>query len=243
MVFLHGNMASSQWWQPLLECAQNKTGQEALLIDLRGCGKSPYWKSDGDLSLEDLAEDLSQCMVENLAPSDDFVLVGHSLGGLLAAKLASQYKERVAGLYLLDPVGPHGVQFSDEMYAAIDAMKADRSLTETVIHSTIYNAQLGLEFKNQITDDAFKAVQNIGSEVLGVLKNVDLSEDMKSISAKTLLCWGEKDTIIPKEDVQVYLDFIKNSCFEEIQNQGHCWNVEDPKAMFDHLSSFIDSLE
>jgi pimeloyl-ACP methyl ester carboxylesterase len=237
-VFLHGNLASHVWWQPLLSLQKNKKANH-LLIDWRGCGESPYWKEGTKISIEELCADLSKTIDSQLDANEEFVLVGHSLGGLLSAILAAKYQNRVKSLYLLDPVGPTGVQFDESMYTAIAAMGKDKALTQTVILSTIYNENLELDLKQKVIEHAFKAVKNIGLEILDSLKNIDIREDLKSITAKTRVVWGEHDLVISKDDCKLYMEFIENCEFAEIKGQGHSWNVENPESFLNDVKQFL----
>lgn len=241
VVFLHGNLSSHIWWEPLLQQSQSGTAKH-ILIDWRGCGESPYWKEGDSISIKDLANDVVHSIQDLLANNESFVLVGHSLGGLLSSLVASSMEDRVEGLYLLDPVSPKGIQFGPEMYQAIEAMGQDRELTQTVLLSTIYQENLDNDFKEQITDHGFKAVKNIGQEVLNVLKNTNIVSDLANLNLKTKVVWGEFDNIIPKEDAQLMAASIKNSEFFEVKNQGHCWNLENPVSFYKDLSSFITAL-
>lgn len=100
VIFVHSLAGSSSHWEAqLLHLRKNR---RAVAFDLRGhgCSKPP---ADGDYSIESQAED-----VDSVADSlgiDRFVLVGHSLGGIIAVAYAGAHPERVAGLLLADPSG------------------------------------------------------------------------------------------------------------------------------------------
>lgn len=100
VLFLHGLGGTAGQWRPLL--AHLRPERRALALDLRGHGRSSP-ADDGEYGIGEFADDLA-------AAADDlglsrFVLAAHSLGASVAAEYASREKERVAGLFLVDPNG------------------------------------------------------------------------------------------------------------------------------------------
>ena len=73
--------------------------------DLRGQGDSPYRARDGhDFGYREIVEDDLPALVDQLGarhPGRPLVLLGHSLGGQLAAMAAHQFAERLAGIALI----------------------------------------------------------------------------------------------------------------------------------------------
>jgi lipase len=98
--------------------ARRLTAKDLFVLapDLRGHGESgrePPW--DSDTHVEDVIETLDDLGVERAA------VLGHSFGGLIAAKLANAATERVSRLVLLDP----GIELPPEQafkYAEIDRL-------------------------------------------------------------------------------------------------------------------------
>jgi pimeloyl-ACP methyl ester carboxylesterase len=94
LILLHGLLDSSEGWSPLGERLSG------IAFDLPGFGHSDP-PSHGSIAgyAEDLAEGLEMLGVNRMT------LVGHSLGGAVAAALAEQLGERVTALVLLAPAG------------------------------------------------------------------------------------------------------------------------------------------
>ena len=70
-------------------------------LDLRGCGQSD--SPEGGYNVRDFAEDLGQfCRVVEI---DRPVVIGHSLGGMIAVEFAARYPSVPRALVLVDP-GP-----------------------------------------------------------------------------------------------------------------------------------------
>jgi len=97
VVFLHAAAGSTAHWAAQLTHLRSQ--RRAVAIDLRGHGESDT-PSAGDYRIASMAEDVT-AVVDGLG-IDRYVLVGHSMGGAVAASHAGRHPERVAGLFILD---------------------------------------------------------------------------------------------------------------------------------------------
>lgn len=98
-VFIHGFAEGAHVWDPFLLCATALTGHRLISIDLPGHGESS-WAGPAGYDRHRLVADLLH-VVERLG-LHRLILVGHSLGGNLAMRMAAQLRERVAGLIVVD---------------------------------------------------------------------------------------------------------------------------------------------
>lgn len=98
-MFLHGSWADGSQWLPVLErLSQN---YHCVAPDLLGFGDSehPNLHYSIEVEVECLAEYLEALRLNQV------YLVGHSLGGWIAASYALKYLEQVQGLILISPEG------------------------------------------------------------------------------------------------------------------------------------------
>jgi pimeloyl-ACP methyl ester carboxylesterase len=100
VVFLHSAAGNTSQWSRQLE--HLRPGRRAVALDWRGHGKSSS-PGDGDFSVPLLAEDVAYTLDE--LGIREFVLAGHSAGGLVALEFAARHPGRVLGLMLADPAG------------------------------------------------------------------------------------------------------------------------------------------
>ena len=93
VVYLHGLGCSKN---DFFEAVNRPELQAYTLIafDFPGCGNSPY-PEDVALGIDDLVEITH--LVLSALPIDDFVIIGHSMGGLVALLYAERYGEHVKG--------------------------------------------------------------------------------------------------------------------------------------------------
>ncbi|MCV7341281.1 alpha/beta fold hydrolase [Mycobacterium haemophilum] len=107
VVFLHGGGQNAHTWDTVIV----GVGEPALAIDLPGHGHSA-WRADGDYSPRSNAATLAPVLHE-LASGAELV-VGMSLGGLTAIRLAATAPDLVSELVLVD-VTPSALQRHAEL--------------------------------------------------------------------------------------------------------------------------------
>jgi pimeloyl-ACP methyl ester carboxylesterase len=116
-VLVHGVTSSSRtWWR--VGPALAERGFRVLAVDLRGHGSSP--RAAAGLSLADLAGDVAETVAAatagppgpatRTAPVD--LLVGHSLGALVALELVAARPGFARRLVVEDPPGPSSVDWA-----------------------------------------------------------------------------------------------------------------------------------
>jgi pyruvate dehydrogenase E2 component (dihydrolipoamide acetyltransferase) len=98
IVFLHGFCADLNSWRPLFRLLPEKRG--ALALDLPGHGLTPLGE---EASFEALVEAARSAMIEEGAATAH--LVGHSLGGAVAAALTQTPGVKPLSLMLIAPAG------------------------------------------------------------------------------------------------------------------------------------------
>ncbi|MGM9992838.1 MAG: alpha/beta fold hydrolase [Candidatus Bruticola sp.] len=98
-VFIHG--AASSWWSFRYQYQKLSSHYRIVAPNLRGHGGTPWYETE---SIEEFYQDI--CLwFKNMNFSSPVLLVGHSLGGYLSARYASDYPEQVARLVLMSTCG------------------------------------------------------------------------------------------------------------------------------------------
>jgi acyl transferase domain-containing protein len=105
LLLLHGILEHGATWDAIADTLANQ-GYHVIAPDLRGHGRSAHAGPDGGYQLMDFLGDidaLTQSLTEKAQP---IMLVGHSMGAVLSAVLASLRPERFSHLVLVEPVVP-----------------------------------------------------------------------------------------------------------------------------------------
>src|SRR5665213_3507966 len=100
VVLLHGRNFPSSYWAPVIKTL-NEAGYRVVVPDQIGFGKSS--KPAGDLHFDTLARNTVTLLDHlRIARAD---IVAHSMGGMLAVRIARAYPDRIQHLVLTAPIG------------------------------------------------------------------------------------------------------------------------------------------
>lgn len=104
VVFLHGNIASSLFWDDTLAALPER--YRGIACDMRGFGDTEPKPIDATRGVGDFADDLVS-LLDSLE-IERAHLVGWSTGGITAMQVTADHPRRVRSVTLVDSVPPHG---------------------------------------------------------------------------------------------------------------------------------------
>ena len=102
LLFVHGYFGLAIAFERMMLCLSER-GHRCVAIDLRGHGASALDGDLGKVSIHDYADDVER--VARLL--GDPVVIGHSMGGLLAQLVAERSVTK--GIVLMSPAPPRGI--------------------------------------------------------------------------------------------------------------------------------------
>ena len=124
VVLLHGRNFPSSYWEPTIK-ALTQAGYRVVAPDQIGFGKSS--KPTFAYSFDAMAR-ATIALLDSLHV-DHFDLVGHSMGGMLAVRLARAYGSRIDHLVLYSPIGLEDYRFYAPPVTDEELAKRERELT------------------------------------------------------------------------------------------------------------------
>ena len=210
-------------------------------LDKRGHGLSTNFENNISISI--LANDL-KLLISNLEIKN-VVLVGLSIGGLIALEFLKSTSSIVTGLILSDTAAKIGTSnmWSDRIArvkrGGIESI-SDDILSRWFSNDFLVNRNEEL----QLWRSMLTRTSTLG--YLGCCKAIadcDLRDEAKAISIPTLLIVGEEDGSTPVNVVKDTANLIKNSEFKIIEGAGHLPCVEKPKIFSNELLKFLGRLK
>lgn len=180
-------------------------------------------------------------LVQELGLSQ-YVLVGHSIGGWIAAEMAAMSSDNLKGLVLIDAAGikPKLGEIA-EMFMVSAETRLQRGFHDP---SQVPNYEY---FTRERTPEETAAAHS-NMEMLSrlswkpYLHNPSLPHYLPKVKAPTLVLWGKQDAVIPVECGELFQKAIPNATLKVIDNCGHRPQMEKPAELKDAMTSFLSGL-
>ena len=247
LVMLHGYTGSKENWYPL---ARELGGRYRLLIpDLPGWGASQRKPGVG-YGFPEQAEHVA-AFIRAVSPDRPVVLLGHSMGGGIAALVAARHPQAVANVGLLTAAG---VGFKDNRFgldvlaghnpfAVEDAASLQRYLDTVFFDAAArpwipWPASTGLIEKRR-ADAAFEqsVLDRIGRGEDSLLPG----EEAARIRQPALLLWCRQDAVIDASALDLYAARIPQARKVLLDGCGHMSLMERPREVADAVVGWIDA--
>lgn len=234
VLFLHGNLSSSRWWEKVF--ALLPASWRLIAPDFRGFGSS---EAPPEIyGLGQIVADVA-ALVEHLQLRE-FALVGHSLGGAVALQYALDRPGEARAVVFVDPVPANGLHFPDDVFDLLSGMRSSRDGMKEGLKA-VAPAAPDDEFFDQLVQEALAATPRAFLEIPEAMARFDVTERLAEIACPALCILGEKDLLIPKEDVKRMSALIRNCGFVEMKRVGHCPPIEAPEEFAQLLVEFLST--
>lgn len=251
IVFLHGAALNAHTWDVV--CLALRKQYHCVAVDQRGHGESA-WAEDADYTGDAHRGDI-EALVNHMG-LDQFVLVGHSMGGFNAFHYAFHHSHRLAALVLVD-AGPSLltkgakkiVNFVTET-AELDSLEEviqkaiefnprrdPRLLRRSLLHNFRQNTRGKWERKTDL-----RMWQRHGSIHREQERDrlIERFRQAARISCPTLIVQGSMSDIFTKEDAQKLAQDFTQGDFAQVSEAGHTVQGDNPGAFARVLSQFLD---
>jgi pimeloyl-ACP methyl ester carboxylesterase len=245
LVLVHGFTGSKENWFPL---AKAFNGRYRLVIpDLPGWGESERLPRENYGFLAQ-GERLA-AFIHAVSPDRPVVLVGHSMGGGIAALVAAGYPQRVSRVALLDAAG---VRFEDNRFGesvlagqnpfeVTDAKSLDRYIG-TVFHRDDAKPWIPWPADRAYVarrrhDAAFEqaVLDRIGRGPERFLPG----DEAARIRQPALLLWCKQDAVIDPSALAQYAARIPQASRVMLDDCGHMSQVERPAEVAEAIDALI----
>ena len=208
-----------------------------LRYDLRGQGLSdappaPY-------SIDDHVADLAALL--DAHEIHGAIVVGMSVGGMIALALAAERPDLVRLLVLCDTA--HKIGTPELWSARIEAVHANglASIADAVLERWL---SAGFRQAHAVDLAGYRNMLNRNSAegyigTCATLRDANLAGKAQQLTQPTLCVVGEADGATPPALVQSLSALIPNATFETIPAAGHLPCIEQPKSLSLRIESFV----
>jgi 2-succinyl-6-hydroxy-2,4-cyclohexadiene-1-carboxylate synthase len=225
-------------------------GWHAVAPDNRGHGASEKPGDEAEYSFDLLADDVFAVADSLWGEGAPFVLLGHSMGGMIAQVMALRAPERIVGLILMDTLhGPLPIITRDELDAAIAVVRergidglaeimAERGgVLDTPAHLRVVAERPGYQAFNdrKFRDTAAAAYAGM---LRAMFESTDRLDALRALAMPALVITGEQDRPIVGPS-RAMADAMPNAELAVIADAGHSPQFENPDAWWDALAKFL----
>ena len=238
LVLLHGIGSSSASWLFQLE---SLAGYRLIAWDAPGYGGSAFLSPP-----EPRAADYAQALHEFLERLllKDVVLVGNSLGCLMATAYAAAHPERVRSMVLLGPAGGYGDLAPAEREAKLaerlrqldelgpEGLAEKRSPTLVAKGSPPIALELVRWSQRRVRPQGYR-------QAVYCLAQGRLAADARRYAKRVLVACGAEDVITPEAGCKAIARAFPRGEYRTLPDIGHAPHVEAPEQINKLISDFV----
>lgn len=169
----------------------------------------------------------------------DPLVVGHSMGGMIAAEMAAIANRTVERLALIAPAGlwldEHPIA---DLFATLPFELPALLLHDPEKHGKLLSAGGNFNDPEFLTEFMVGNARRLGTagKILFPIPDRGLGDRLYRIRARTVVIWGTSDRLIPPLYAQRFTDAIPNTELSLIQEAGHMVPYEQPEAVIEALA-------
>lgn len=215
LALIHGLSGSARWW------AKNISALGAhfqlYIVDLIGFGRGRGQRFLLSQSAQILREWLLHLQLERVD------LVGHSMGGYIAADIAIHYPEQVSRLILVDALitGLGRSVFGQ----GVGLLRAIRFMAP--------------DFLPVLIKDTLRAGPLTMTQAVRQIQTANLTPSLARLKTPTLILWGENDRVMPGRLGRRLAELIPGAKYTIIAGAGHNPMWDRPEAFNSAVLKFL----
>ncbi|MFM0662932.1 alpha/beta fold hydrolase [Paraburkholderia sediminicola] len=236
VLVLHGWFGDHSIWEaayPLLD----RNAFTYAFMDCRGFGLSR--EIEGDYTMQEIADD-SVALVNHLG-WERFAVVGHSMGGKAAQRLAIDASERVTAVVGVTPVPASGIPLPPEMLNVFAAVPFDDAAARGVIEGSLGGradrhgmVEQILQLQRRTTDPLAAA------DYLSAFAQTNFSDEAHGLTQPFLVLAGEHDGGLSEAFVRATFPVLYPQAeIAVLPDAGHYPMVEIPGYLVAIIEHFL----
>lgn len=251
IVFLHGAALNAHTWDVV--CLTMRQHYHCHAVDQRGHGESA-WSEDVDYSGDAHRGDI-EGLIDHLR-LDQFVLVGHSMGGFNAFNYAFHHSHRLAALVLVDAGPSMLMKGAKRIFDFVKETAELDSLDEVIQKAIEFNPRRDPRLLRRSLLHNFRQNPNgkwtrkTDLRMWQGNKNREQERDRlierfgqaARISCPTLVVQGSLSDIFTSDDAQKLASKFSDGHYAQVGEAGHTVQGDNPRVLAQVLSQFLDKV-
>ncbi|MFT5837665.1 MAG: pimeloyl-ACP methyl ester carboxylesterase [Flavobacteriales bacterium] len=251
---LHGWLDNAVSFQPI---AEYLTDYYILALDITGHGLSSHRSHGAHYHLIDFAYDLHE-----LVESQDwqsFILMGHSMGGIIATIYASCFPEHVSKLISIESFGPmtkdtqsSPTQLRDSILSRLKAQQSEAKHPSSIERTVEARAKVGdikLESARLLITRNIRAdneqlffTTDRRLRTFSSLRMTDAQAEafVRNIQCPTLVITGSQGYDSMRATLQKRLDWVQDLIVAECEGHHHL-HMDNPRPVAEKIIEFLSS--
>jgi 3-oxoadipate enol-lactonase len=239
IVMVHGIGSHMQGWNSVV--ARLKAEYRCVTFDLRGHGVSPVPK--GKFGIDELVADL-EALRQHLE-LDQFHLMGHSLGAMIAASYSRRFPKHVLSLGLFSTAAFRKEEDKARIRAVVAEIRAN-GLRASLDHLmrrwyTDHFMETHPEFVAQRRDHLLRMNQEVLLNVFEIYSQTEMGPWLHEIKVPTLVVTGENDPGCNPRLNFLINNAIPNARLVILKDLKHSILVEGAHSLTDTIRQFLKS--
>jgi len=227
VLFLHGFGGAAEHWEPL---CRELAGTEAVAVDLPGHGANAG--TPLDVPARSLDADLAD-LTAALGGPDGIVVAGHSLGALVALRLAIAAPHRVRGLILLTSGFPFRVH--PELADQLSRGEPEPAFLAGSLRRPSDQQAL------RLVSEGFRRMRRPGPEsrIWGIGEGETDIGDLGRVRVPALVIVAGKDVVTSPRKGRALAAALPGAELLELPDAGHYVHLEDAAQVAGHVRGFL----
>lgn len=237
MLCIHGNTASSIWWERVLPLLH----ADAWALDLPNFGHSADIDSS---SIETYTKYVTEFI--DAVVGSPVLLIGHSFGGAISMNASIHHPAVLSGLVLICSVPPGGFITPEERYPLLAQLHTERTRMREVLQAVMPRCS-DESWVERIVDHAIRLSPEALLNHAREMASFDLHSQVAASQVPTWTVWGDQDTLITRTMAEETASAfpISPAPLNVLQGIGHSPMVEDPQTcatLINEAQTYLHSL-
>ncbi len=235
IVFLHGWRCNQTFWRAQCEELVRRK-YRCLTLDFRGHGNSEA--SASGYSMEQLTSDVGEII--GALGLGRAVIVGHSMGGMVAQQFCLERPEQTAGLVLVATIAcdPEDRLISKRIQS--DAFRMGFPLAFDRHFDSWFSPGTPQSIRDRVKAQMRATPENLSLELVSAYSRFDLTHRLREIQRPTLVIGTQADDSAPLGQSRRLAELIPGAELVLVQDCGHFPMLEKPKELNQVLLSFFE---